>query len=160
MTNRKKSCATVAFKRRGAAYQGSVALQDLELLRNDPAETMRVATGIYQRTLAEIRQWQRDAKSLRQLQTPLSAKKAWELGDIVHRLEADLAEHACRLENLYDHLTRHAGTSAWLSQYVTFRRYISNVEAIPDGLKWNSIAKTAKSAGLSIADSLPEEKYR
>ena len=147
MTDRKKSCAAVAFKKRGATYQGSVPLRDLILLRDDPAETMRVVTDIYQRALAEIRQWQRDVKSLRRSKTPLSARKAWELGDIVHRLEADLADHACRLENLYDHLARYAGTSAWLSRYVTFRRHVDNVDAIPDKLKWNSIVKTAKSAG-------------
>lgn len=158
MTDRKKSYAAIIFKRRGSTYQGSVPIRDLALLRGDPAETMRVVTDIYQRALAEIKQWQRDVKSPRQSKTPLSAKKAWELGDIIYSLKADLAEHACQLENLYDHLTRHAGTSTWLRQYVTFRRYVDNVDAIPDDLKWNNIAKTAKSAGLSIAVRDSKEK--
>ena len=152
-----KSCASVAFKRRGGAYQGSVPLKDLALLRNDPAETMHAVSTIYRMALREIRQWQRDAESVRQSKMPLSARKAWELGDIVHRLNADLAEHSCRLENLYDHLARHAGTSSWLSQYVTLRRYVNDKEAIPQSLKWNSIAKKVKPAGQAIAAGLSVE---
>ena len=157
MTKRKKSCAEVSFKKRGASVQGSVALRDLALLPSDPAETMRAVTAIYEEALAEIRQWQRDARTLRQSRVSLSARKAWELGDIVHRLQTDLAVYGCRLENLHDHLSRHAGTSAWLRKYVTFRRYVDRVEAVPDGLRWNSIAKKARTAGLSITAGLPVE---
>lgn len=157
MTKNREAFAKISFKKRGNSYQGSVDLRDLALLPGDPAETMRVVTAIYEKALAEIRHWQRDVKTLRQSKTPLPAWKAWELGDIVHRLQADLSAHACQLENLYDHLARHAGTFGWLRQFVTFRRYVDNAGAIPDGLRWNSIAKRSRTAGLSIAAGLPLE---
>lgn len=158
MTKKKEARAKVSFKRRGSSYQGSVALQDLDLLQDDPAETMRIVTRIYERTLNEIKQWQLDAKTLQLSRTPLSARKAWELGDIVHRLQIEFATHGCRLENLYDHLARHTGTSEWLGRFVTFRRYVNSAEAIPDGLKWNGIAKKSRTAGLSIAAGLLEDR--
>lgn len=158
MTNRNSSYATVAFKKRGGAFQGSAPLSDLALLRNDPAQTMRAVTSIYEATLREIRQWQRDAKSLRQSGTPLPAKKAWALGDIVHRLGTDLAQHGCELEDLYDHLERHAGLPRkWLGQFVTLRRYVDDMDTIPDGLKWNSVSKKAKSAAQAFAANQPLE---
>lgn len=157
MSERKESYAAVAFKRRGGTYQGSVPLKDLALLHDDPAQTMHAVTDIYQRALREIRQWQKDAESVRQSRVVLSARKAWELGDIVHRLNTDFAKHSCRLENLYDHLARHAGTSGWLSQYVTLRRYVNDVESIPESLTWNSIAKKVKPASQAIAAGLSPE---
>lgn len=40
MTEKKEGRAKVSFKRRGSSYQGSAALQDLDLLQDDRAETM------------------------------------------------------------------------------------------------------------------------
>lgn len=158
MKEKEEGRAKISFRRRGSTYQGSVALQDLDLLRDDPAETMRIVTGIYERSLREIRQWQLDAKTLQLSRMPLPARKAWESGDIVHRLQIEFADHGCRLENLYDHLARHAGTSEWLSRFVTFRRYVNSTEAIPDGLKWNGVAKRPRTAGLSVAAGLLEDR--
>ena len=150
MREHKKPYATVAFKKRDSTYQASVPMSDLALLSNDPAETMRAVTAIYRQALSEIRQWQLDTKSVRRSKTPLSARKAWELGDIVYRLETNLAQHSCKLGNVYDHLTRHTKTPGWLGTFVTFRRYVKDMEAIPGNLKWNSIAKKAKTAGQAI----------
>ena len=155
MTKGKDSRAAIAFKKRGGAYRGSAPLSDLALLRNDPAETMSAVTDVYRRALRQMRQWQRDIKSLRKSKIPLPASKAWELGNVVHTLNADLAAHGCRLENLYDHLERHAGLSPkWLGRFVTFRRYVYDVEAIPDGLKWNRVVRSAKSTGQAITAGL------
>ena len=152
MKDHKESHAALIFKRRDGTYRGSIPISDLSLLNNDPAETMRAVTDIYRRALSEIRQWQLEAKSIRQSKMPLPARKAWELGDIVHRLETDLARHSCKLENVYDHLTRHAKTpgSGWLGTFVTFRRYVDDKGAIPENLNWNSVAKKAGSVGQAI----------
>lgn len=148
---RQDAYASVAFKKRGGAFRGSVPLGDLALLPNDPAETMRVVTAIYQNTLTDIKRWQDDAGTLRKSRTPLPARKAWELGDILHRLDADLAEQGCCIENLYDHLERHAGISPKRAGgFITFRRYVPDAELIPIGLKWNNIMKTVKSTSQAI----------
>ena len=55
--------AAVAFKKRGGAYRGSIALRDFPSLRGDPAATMEAATVTYQAALKEIHQWQQDTKS-------------------------------------------------------------------------------------------------
>ena len=96
-----EACAGVAFKRRGADYRASAPLQDLALLRDDPAKTMRAATVKYRTALRDIRQWQQDVEALRRSKTALPAKKAWELGNIVHKLDEELAKHGCQLEDPY-----------------------------------------------------------
>ena len=152
MTDKQEAYAGVAFKRRGADYRASAPLRDLALLRDDPAKTMRAATVKYRTALRDIRQWQQDVEALRRSKTALPAKKAWELGNIVHKLDEELAKHGCQLEDPYGHLERHAGLSPkWLAQYITFRRYVEAIDAIPDTLKWNSIMKSVRSAGEAIA---------
>lgn len=149
--------AALEFKERDGTYRGSVPVGDLALLPDDPAETMRTVTTIYQNALDEIRQWQQEAKVLHSSRTPLSARKAWQLGDVVYRLESDIEQHSCRIVGLYDHLAQHAGTPGWLGSFHTFRRYVDILESIPEDLKWNSIAKRAKAAGQAIASGIPAE---
>ena len=158
MTQDQRPLASVVFEKRGEEYQGSVPLTDLALLRDDPAETLRIVTGLYSGALEQIQQWQSDVKSLRQSRTPLPASKAWELGDTVAKLSEDLEKHGCCLDGLYDHLERHAGLSRkWLGNFMTFRRYVGDKDMIPEGLRWNEILKTAKSAGQAIADGVIAE---
>ena len=145
--------ASVAFKKRGSTFRGSVPIGDLALLPKGSAETMQEATIIYQDALADIRRWQNDANILRKLRTPMTVRKVWELGDILHRLNSDLAEQGCRIENLYNHLERHANISPKrASSFVTLRRYVADVELIPEDLQWNKILKTVRSSTIAIAD--------
>lgn len=143
--------AALEFTKRDGTYRASVPVSELALLTDDPAETMRVVTAIYQRALDEIRQWQRKAQSLRDSKMPLPARMAWLLGDVVFRLEADMEQHSCHIVGLYDHLAQHAGTPGWLGSFHTFRRYVDDLDSVPENLKWNSIAKRAKAAGQAIA---------
>ena len=154
MSGQKKLYANIAFKKRGRTYQGSVPLGELPLLIGDPAKKIHTATTIYHTAIGEIRQWQKDTKPLNKSRTALLAWKAWELGDIVYRLQSDLASHSFRIENLYDHLARHSGTPRWVRTYVTFRRYVDDVSTIPENLKWNSIEKSPKAAGQAISSGL------
>lgn len=153
MTEQRTVYASVAFREHTEGqFRGSVPLGDLALLSDDPAETMRSVAVIYQDALNEIKRWQEDAKPLRQSKTPLSARKAWELGDILHRLNDGLAEHGCCLENPYGHFEQHAGIPyKRAGDFVTFRRYVPAMELIPKDLKWSSVIKTVKSSGQAIA---------
>ena len=146
-----KARASVAFKRRNHTYQGSIPLRDLGLLRDDPGETMRVVTNIYGRALCEIRSWQMDVKAIRRSKAMLSARKAWELGDIVYRLDDALAEYSCKLEDMYGHLSQHAKTVKGLGRYVSFRRYLPDANVIPEFLTWHSVEKKPKTAAQAIA---------
>lgn len=160
MTDDRQTYANVNFRKRGGAYQGSVPLGDLPLLAGDPAATMSAVTELYQKALADIRRWQTDAKKLRQSKTPMSAAKAWELGNILHSLNADLAKHGCRIDKIYEHLERHVGLSSKrASSFVTLRRYVGDPAIIPPQLQWNRILKTVKTTSQAIAAGLPVEDY-
>ena len=148
-----KARITISFKRKGNLYRASASLSDLGSFNSDPAEIMKAASDAYKLALLEMKQWRKEFKALQQDRTPLMAKEAWELGDVLHRLHAKLATLGCRLEDPYGHLKRHAGVpQKWLGQFVTFRRYVNAQDSIPKELKWHTVAKTAKTAGLSIAD--------
>ena len=160
MTGNEPTYANVAFRKRGGAYQGSVPLGDLPLLAGDPAATMSTVTELYRAALADIRRWQTDAKILRHSKTPMSVTKAWELGNILHSLNSDLAKHGCRIDKIYEHLERHAGLSSKrASSFVTLRRYVDDAAIIPPELQWNRILKTVKTTSQAIAAGLPVEDY-
>ena len=155
-TNEKRS-AVVSFKKRDGRYRGSISLAHLGLLCDDPAKTLGEVTACYAGALNDIAAWRRDVTAMRKEGLQLSARKAWELGDVVNRLTRGLAERNCRLDGLYDHLRRHAGVSEWLAAFVTFRRYVEDVDAIPEDLKWNGLSKRAKTAGQAISNTRPAE---
>lgn len=155
MTATSVPLANVAFAKRGKTYRGSVPVSDLALLPNDPAETMRLVTEAYQHAINEIRIWQNDVALLRKARTPIPVRKAWELGDILHRLENDVARSGCRIENLYEHLERDVELSPKrATSFVTLRRYVECKELIPVELQWNKILKTVKSSSQAIANSV------
>ena len=160
MTDDRTAYANVEFRKRGGAYQGSVPLGDLPLLAGDPAATMSAVSAVYQSAVADIGRWQADAKALRQSRTPMPVTKAWELGNILYSLNADLAGHGCRIEKIYEHLERHAGLSSKrASSFVTLRRYVDDPAIIPPQLQWNRILKTVKATSQAIADGLAVEDY-
>lgn len=146
-----QGCVAVEFKRVGGAYRGSVQLRDLSKLRGDPADTLRAAAGIYRESLAEIKRWQKDAQALKENKTPLPARDAWRLGDIVHRLHARLALHGCKLQSSYDHLQRHAGLHPKrAAEFAAFRRHLDDATMIPRGMTWNSIVKRVKPSAAAM----------
>lgn len=146
-----RDCVAVEFKKIGGAYRGSVRLRDLSRLRGDPAETLRAAAGVYRRSLTEIKRWQKDAQALRETKSPLPARKAWQLGDILHRLHAQLMTHGCRLLSVYDHLQRHAGLHPKrAAEFAAFRRYLDDAEMIPRDMTWNSIVKRVKPSAAAM----------
>ena len=158
MSESRDPLASLAFKKRGSTYQGSVPLQDLTLLRNDPAETMRIATATYADALGKVKRWQNEARHLRRSKISLTARKAWELGDIIDKLADDVEAQGCQIEKLYDHLERHAQLPAKRgSSFVTLRRYVPDPSLIPADLRWNDILKTVKSSAQSIASGTYRE---
>ena len=155
----KNAYANIEFKKRGGAYHGSVIMSDIPLLQGDPAETMRVVTAIYQNTIMDVRQWQRDVRELKDKGFSLSARKAWQLGEILYRLNTEFMERGCQVQHLYEHLERHVGLARKrASEFVTFRRYIDNMEIVPEDVMWNSIVKNVKSSSQAIADGCAIEK--
>lgn len=145
-------CVAVEFKKVGGAYRGSVQLRDLSKLRGDPADTLRAAADSYRESLMEIKQWRQEARALRENKTPLPARKAWQLGDILHRLHAQLMLRGCKLQSVYGHLHRHAGLHPKrAAEFATLRRYIDAVEMIPRGTTWRSIAGRVKLNAVAIA---------
>lgn len=149
---RRNDCAAVEFKRVGGAYRGSVSLRDLSKLRGDPAETLRAVAGVYQKSMNDIKQWQREAQTLRDAKSPLPARKAWQLGDILHRLQTELMARGCKVQSVYDHLERHAGLHPKrAAEFAAFRRHLDDAAMIPRAMTWNRIVKSVKPSAAAMS---------
>jgi len=143
-------CAAVEFKKIRGAYRGSVQLRDLSQLRGDPADTLRAVAGIYRESLGEIKRWQKEARALKE-RAPLPARKAWQLGDILHRLQSRMAAHGCKLQSVYDHLERHAGLQPRrAAEFIAFRKHIDDETVIPRDLTWSRMVKQVKSSSAAM----------
>jgi len=159
VTDAGNRCVAVEFRKIGGAYQGSVRLRDLSQLRDDPAETLRIAADTYRRSLGEIKRWQKEVKALRENRAPLPARKAWQLGDILHRLQARLTACGCKLQSVYDHLDSHAGLHPRrAAEFIAFRKHVDDEAMIPENLNWNRIVKTVKSSSAAFVPRARAER--
>jgi len=123
----------------------------LSRLVGDPAESLRAATEAFNVAIEQIATWRRETAKYRKQGQSISARRAWLLGDIVLRLMTELQQNGTRLENMYEQLGRHAKTPARLDRYVSFRRYLENIDFIPDDLKWAEVADQPALIGRWIA---------
>ncbi len=142
--------AAVTFTKRGSSYRATVRLSHLYLLPGDPSEALSAASNSYARAIHDIKAWKSQTAVLRTRGIPITARRAWALGEIVHTLREELSAQSCSLDGLYDHLRRHAGTSEWLQNYMTFRRYVDDPARISGELMWRGISKRPKVAGQAI----------
>jgi len=153
-----RKAASVTFKKRGKVYLGTVPLAHLAVLHGDPAVAMSTAASLYGDAIASIKQWQRDIRRSNGQRTPLLARKAWEVGDVVVRLHQELAMLGCSLENPYSQFLRHTGISpSSLSRFVTLRRHVEDPTSIPEALKWDDVRDSIGATASTLTSKATRE---
>ena len=151
MLNGGRHLASLEFVRRDGRFRGQVPMGHLSRLVGDPAESLRDATEAFGVAVEQIAVWRKETTKHRKAGQSISARRAWLLGDIVLRLTTELQENGARLENIYEQLGQHAKTPARLDRYVSFRRYLENIDFISDDLKWTEVADQPALIGRWIA---------
>ena len=122
---------------------------------SDPEDLARQAAAVYARLLGKMRSAVEEIDALRRTRTPVSARRVWQLGDLVFRLTRGLAELDLELDGVYEHLSRDLNVKRkWLEKVIILRRYIEDVSLIPESLNWGRVEKGTARAARRISEGL------
>ena len=138
----------VSFEPANGAFQAFLSIHTALNGDSDPEDLAREAGAVYERLVGQMRSAVEEIDALRRTHTLVSARRVWQLGDLVFRLTRELADLDLELDGVYEHLTRDLGVKRkWLEKVIILRRYIDNVSVIPERLNWGRCEKgTAKIA--------------
>lgn len=140
----------IRFDWTGAAYRASVGLGDLARIQGDPAELLGAVATTYRDSVSLISEWCKETANAKRCGKNLTARRAWELGDLIIRLRNNMANEGFAIVDLYRHLSEHAGIPYWSHRFVTFRTYIPRSTHIPEDLGWNRVSKRARAEAIRI----------
>lgn len=151
MTEDSQELLGIQFTWTGTAYKASVGLRDFANIQGDPAESLGSAAETYLDAVSRIIEWREDTEKARKDGVKLSARRAWDLGDLIFGLRERLADQGFAVVDLYQHLSEHTGIPYWSHRFTTFRSYIPLRRYIPAGLGWSRVKRRARAEAIDIA---------
>ena len=84
----------------------------------------------------------REIEAYRRSHTPTPARKIWELGDAIFKLNEELERVSLQIDGLYEHLVRDLTVKRkWLEKVIIFRRHLPDDNLIPESLNWGRCEK-------------------
>jgi len=135
----------VSIERRDTGYIASLSLEGLLSLPMDVERLLRRAAASYGESTTVMRSLVSHIEDDRSNRKPISARRIWELGDIIFTLIATLEKLSLQLDGVYAHLTRDLGVRRmWLEKVIIFRRYVPRKDLIPENLRWGRCARTPR----------------
>lgn len=140
----------IRFDWTGTAYRASVGLSDLSRVQGDPAERLKAAAATYQDSVSRISEWRKETTRAKSYGESLTARRAWDLGDLIIGLRSNIADQGFAIVDLYRHLSEHTGIPYWSHRFATFRTYIPQRTLIPADLGWNRVGKRARAEAIGI----------
>ena len=141
----------VTFEPVEDGFRGSVPMEKLDALGNNPELELKEASRIYQNSVSRMQLLLAEMAGFKARRSPIPARKVWELGDAVMSLTCDLGIKSMELDDLYKHLVRDLGMNEKrLGTMITFRRHLLRQEYIPETLGWSQCEKGARKVAENL----------
>ena len=151
----------VSFEPTNAAFRAFLSMHAALDADSDPEGLAREAADVYVRLVGQMRSAVEEIHALRRTHTPVPARKIWELGDLVFQLKDRLAEQGLEMDGMYEHLTRELGVKRkWLEKVIIFRRYLSDVSAVPESLNWGRCEKGTARIARALSNGTMSKQQR
>lgn len=132
----------ISFRPINDQFRGFLTFEAAFTTKRNPEIVIKKATKIYERSIRKITYFIADIKAARMSRKLVPARKVWKVGDEIFNLKDELEELGLQIDGVYDHLTRDLNVKRkWLEKVVIIRRYLSNVELIPESLSWGRLEK-------------------
>jgi hypothetical protein len=145
----------VAFEPRNGRFLALLSVEGLIFGEKDPDLILQDAAKIYGDSILKLRSLIREINAVRIARKNISARKIWEIGDVIFVLKDRLEKISLQIDNIYSHLVRELGVKRkWLEKVVTFRRYIPSKELIPKSLNWGRCEKGTRRVAERLRDGL------
>ena len=143
--------AFVSFEPSNEQFRAFLPMEELLLGDDDLEFKLKEALKVYQRSIVKMRNLVKEIQTFRDNRKLLPARKMWQLGDAIFKLQHDLNKVSLQLDGLYDHLVRDLGVKRkWLEKVIIFRRYLPDENAIPQSLNWGRCEKGTRRAAEKL----------
>ncbi len=140
-----KQTTFISFIKRNDTFQGSLRIDGLINLDEDPEEMCEKASQIYKSAIDQLEVMLKRRKSLLDNHEVIPARLVWSIGNEIFNLIDKLASQNLIIDDTYAHLVRDLGVKRkWLEKVVILRRYIPKMELIPEDFPWGKLEKGTK----------------
>lgn len=146
--------AFISVKPIDSHFVASISMDDLDIMIDDTEHLLNDIANLYATYISAMKIRVEIINSLRQQNKRVMARSIWHLGDDVFRLIDELKSRHVQLDSIYEHLVRDLGISRkWLEKVIITRRYIPNIDSIPETMTWGSIEKGTRRKALLLQNS-------
>lgn len=122
---------------------------------NDHELQLKKAINIYSNSLMNMNIILDEINVFRKSRKLLPARKVWQLGDAIFKLQYNLSKLFFQLDGVYDHLVRDLGVKRkWLEKVIIFRRYLPDEHSIPQSLNWGRCEKGTRRVAEKLRKGL------
>ena len=151
-----ENLAFIFFKPINDQFRGFLTFEAAFTTERNPEVVIKEATKIYERSIRKMTSIMADIKAARLYRKLVAARKVWGVGDAIFSLKDELEELGLQIDGVYDHLTRDLNLKRkWLEKVIILRRYLSNVELIPESLNWGRLEKGTRRKAEKLKLGLP-----
>ena len=156
MTNRK--LGFVSFEPINDKFRGYLSMEVALGSEKEPEILLQKATKIYENALKKMASIVSEIKKSRVNRTPVSARKIWQLGNVIFKLRDELEKIGLEIDGIYDHLPRDLEVKRkWLEKVIILRRYLPDIKLIPESLSWGRCEKSTRRKAERLRSGLPIE---
>lgn len=116
---------------------------------------LKKAIKVYSNSLMNMNIILDEINAFRKSRKLLPARKVWQLGDTIFKLQHNLSKLFFQLDGVYDHLVRDLGVKRkWLEKVIIFRRYLPDKNYIPQSLNWGRCEKGTRRVAEKLRKGL------
>ena len=154
MTNRK--LGFVSFERINDKFRGYLSMGVALGGDKEPEILLQKSIKIYENALKKMASIISDVKNSRASRVPVSARKIWQIGNIIFKLRDELEKIGLEIDGIYDHLPRDLEVKRkWLEKVIILRRYLPDIKQIPESLNWGRCEKSTRRKAERLRSGLP-----
>ena len=152
--------AFVSFEPIENGFRALLPLDTILSSIEDQQPILLAAAEAYTTSVGRMRSLVVTFTDCRQRRVPIPARKVWLLGEIVFDLINELKLLNLEIDGLYDHLVRDLSVKRkWLEKVIILRRYVPNVEIIPESLPWGRCEKGTKAVAKELAKAYQQDAH-
>lgn len=154
MTNRK--LGFVSFEPINDKFRGYLSMGVVLGSDKEPEILLQKSIKIYENALKKMASIISEIKNSRANRTPVSARKIWQLGNVIFKLRDELEKIDLEIDGIYDHLPRDLEVKRkWLEKVIILRRYLPDIKLIPESLSWGRCEKSTRRKAERLRSGLP-----
>jgi len=146
--------AFITFDVSQQGIKTSLSMQGILTIEGDLDTIIARATHIYKEALGEMSVLLKEREQLISNKKRVPARLIWRIGDVIFRLNDDLAKLNLQIDDTYRHLIRDLELKRkWIEKVVILRRHIPQLDLIPEMATWGAFEKGTRRKAHALLHS-------